>query len=141
MDPRPLSPDAYSAIFPVALASVEEARLALQEYLHDFAISERLMNRIEVVLEEVVSNVVRHGHGADRIALQAECLDGVLHLAVSDNGPPFDPLAATGPAPFTTLGEATIGGQGIPLIKRLTQSAHYAHDGAFNRLDLIFALG
>ena len=140
MEPRPLSPDAWSATFPVALASVEQARLALETYLRGFAIGDRVLNRIEVVLEEVVSNVVRHGHGADRITLQAECTGGVLHLSVGDNGPAFDPLAAADPAPFTTLGEATIGGQGIPLIKRLTQSAHYARDGAFNRLDLAFAL-
>ncbi|HEY6868993.1 MAG TPA: ATP-binding protein [Novosphingobium sp.] len=140
MEPCPLSPDAWSAVFPVALASVEEARLALQDFLRGSDIAERVLNRIEVVLEEVVSNVVRHGHGADRITLQAECTGGALHLTVGDNGPAFDPLATAEPAPFTTLGEATIGGQGIPLIKRLTQSAHYARDGAFNRLDLAFAL-
>lgn len=130
----------YRASFPVVLESVEAARLGMQGYLSGFGIGDRLLNRMEVVLEEVVSNVVRHGHGAERIELRAECVDGLLHLSVSDNGPAFDPLAAAAPAPFTTLDEATIGGQGIPLIKRLTQSARYVRDGTFNRLDLSFAL-
>lgn len=140
MEPQPLTPDAYSASFPVAIESVEAARLGLERYLGAFEIGERYLNRIEVVLEEVVSNVVRHGHGADRIALRAECSDGLLHLTVGDNGSAFDPLAAAAPAPFTTLDEATVGGLGIPLIKRLTQSARYVRDGDFNQLQLAFAL-
>jgi len=132
--------DAFGESFPVSLASVEAARLALADYLAGFAVSDRARNRIEVVLEEVVSNVVRHGQGADRIGLRAACADGVLRLLCEDNGPAFDPLAAAEPAPYASLAEATIGGQGIPLINRLTQSACYERSGPINRLELTFAL-
>jgi anti-sigma regulatory factor (Ser/Thr protein kinase) len=46
-------------------------------------------------------------------------------------------LAVPEPARLSTLDDAVLGGQGIPLIKRLSKSVSYARTGAFNRISAL----
>ena len=64
--------DGFLRNLPVDLASIEEARQGLAAYLLPFQLGERVMNRIEVVLEELVSNVVRHASAVDELSIAAE---------------------------------------------------------------------
>lgn len=109
--------------------AVEQGRLAVTAYLQPFDISPRTLNRVEVVLEELVGNVVRHGRGVSAITVAIGNSSGAIDLAVEDDGEEFDPLAAPDPAPFTTLTEAPLGGLGIPLIRKLTSAATYERIG------------
>jgi serine/threonine-protein kinase RsbW len=122
-----------------SLAAVDDGRLALMGYLAPFKLQDKVINRLEVVLEELVSNVVRHSAGATGLMLEAEYQEGRVTLTIEDNGPPFDPLEVTMPATFTTLEDAKIGGLGIPLVKRLTQSLCYQRAGACNRISAVIA--
>ena len=133
------SQDAFVLELPPRISSVEAARLALLDYLGACDIDAMVINRIEVILEEVVSNVVRHGKGAQFVRISAICEDDAIRLTIEDNGPPFDPFAAAEPDRFTTVAEARIGGQGIPLVKRLSRSVHYERLGGINRTCAIIA--
>jgi serine/threonine-protein kinase RsbW len=135
------SQDGFVAELPCRIASVEEGRLALLEYLGTFDIDALVINRIEVILEEVVSNVVRHGKGADYVRIRASCEGDAVRLTIEDNGTPFDPFAAAEPNRFTSVSEAKLGGQGIPLVKRLSRSVHYQRLGAVNQTSAIIAAG
>lgn len=140
MDPNgPGGRGAFSLRLPVSLSALEEGRLALLSYLQPFGFDPQLINRIEVVLEELVSNVVRHAAGADCLILEAESTAGGVWLAVEDNGPAFNPLDLPEQARFATLEDAVLGGQGIPLIKRLPTSVRYDRTGAHNRISAVFA--
>lgn len=131
--------DGFLRNLPVDLASIEEARQGLAAYLLPFQLGERVMNRIEVVLEELVSNVVRHASAVDELSIAAECLDDGVHLTIADNGTAFDPLGAAAPTPFSTLEEAELGGLGILLVKRLTRSLDYERIGGVNRIRAVVA--
>ena len=131
--------DTFYLSLPVNIASVEAGRLALLAYLEPFALDERVIGRLEVVLEELVSNVVRHAKGANSLSVKAECVDRAVRLAIEDDGPEFSPLAKPEPAAFSTLEDATPGGQGIPLIKRLSKSVRYDRIGALNRISAVIA--
>ena len=120
-------------------SAIEDGRLALLDYLAPFGLDDRLINRLEVVLEELLSNVVRHGAGASKLTLAAEYRDGAVSLAVEDDGVAFDPFERTAPARFTTLEEAKLGGLGIPLVRKLTESVRYDRVGAHNRVSAVFA--
>jgi serine/threonine-protein kinase RsbW len=120
-----------------SLAAVEDGRLALLDYLAPFRLDDRVINRLEVVLEELLSNVVRHNAGASKLTVQAEYQDGAIKLAIEDDGVAFDPFEVTTPAPFTTLEEAKLGGLGIPLIRRLTESLRYDRVGSANRISAV----
>ena len=96
--------------------------MALLAYLEPSNLEDRVINRIEVVLEELVSNVVRHATGATQLTLLANAGDKGISLCVEDDGPAFNPLAAPDRKDFDKLENAALGGLGIPLIKRLTKS-------------------
>lgn len=120
-------------------SSVEAGRLALLEYLERLAVDDVAFNRIEVILEELVSNVVRHGGGADVLRIEAEYAGQAIRLVIEDNGPAFNPLDAPEPAPFTTVEHAALGGLGIPLIRRLSKSVDYRRVGPINRITAVVA--
>ena len=125
---------------PRTLASVEEGRLAVLAHLAPFGVADAVINRIEVVLEELVSNVVRHAGGATHVRLGCAVVENGVRLIVEDDGAPFDPLAAAAPAPFDTLEDAPLGGLGIPLVKRLSRSLDYEWTGSGNRVTAVIAL-
>ena len=111
-------------------AAVEQSRLAVLSYLEPLGIFARTLNRVEVVLEELVSNLVRHGKDVNLVTVAAGYRGGVVDLVVEDDGDAFDPFALPEPAPLTTLADAPLGGLGIPLVRRLTASARYDRIGS-----------
>lgn len=137
---RPGHRDAFAVELPVGISAVEDCRLALHEYLSSFDIDPLVVNRIEVILEEMVSNVVRHADGADFVRLSAEHRPDSVALAFEDNGDAFNPLDKEEPDAFTTVAEATLGRQGIPLVKRLSREVGYQRIGDVNRITAIVAL-
>lgn len=96
--------------------------------------------RVELVVEEVVMNVIRHAHphGATRAMLRVTCADGRVAIAIEDNGPAFDPLAAPLRPLEGALGGHHEGGFGLHLIRRHSDAAQYDRDGGVNRLELVF---
>jgi serine/threonine-protein kinase RsbW len=118
------------ARLPNGPAAVEQSRVAVVRFLEPFGIFGRTMNRVEVVLEELVSNLVRHGREVKSVTVAAGYHAGIIDLVVEDDGAAFDPLAAPQPERFTSLAEAQLGGLGIHLIRKLTTSATYDRVGA-----------
>jgi serine/threonine-protein kinase RsbW len=109
---------------PAAMTAVETGRLAILDYLAPLALDPRVINRIEVVFEELVGNLVRHGT-VDMITVAILARPQEIELVFEDAGPEFNPLELTTPSRFTTLEEAEIGGLGIPLVRRLSRSVRY----------------
>lgn len=110
-------------------AAIEETRLAVVAFLEPLGVVDRTMNRVEVVLEELISNVIRHGHDVNSIMVAAGYHSGSIDLVVEDDGAAFDPLAKPDPDPFTSLAEAPLGGLGIALVRRLTCVSRYDRVG------------
>jgi len=111
-------------------AAIQQSRLAVVRFLQPFGIFARTMNRVEVVLEELVSNLMRHGKDVNVVTVAAAYRGGVVDLIVEDDGAAFDPFAHPEPEPFTNLADAQLGGLGIPLVRRLTSSARYDRVGS-----------
>ena len=104
-------------------AVIEESRLAVVAFLEPLGVVTRTMNRVEVVLEELLSNLIRHGHDVNAIMVATGYRGGSIDLVVEDDGAVFDPLGKPDPDPFTSLAEAPLGGLGIALVRRLTCAA------------------
>ncbi len=96
---------------------------------------------VEVSLDEVLANVVRHGLAGRGDAAQVE-LELRLEpgdpprceVRIEDDGPEFDPLGAA--VPDTSLGveERPMGGLGIELVKRLMDEVQYERKAGRNHL-------
>lgn len=99
--------------------------------------------RAVLIVEELFSNTLRHGHRGDadapvRITLQAEA----THLALcwEDSAPPFDPLRYLRDSPpvlDAALDQRQPGKMGLPLVADMAQTMDYAHVDGFNRLRLV----
>ena len=98
--------------------------------------------RVQLLLEELFSNTVRHGHAGSngdpvRVVLQLDGADVVV--TYEDGGPPFD-MVAEGHAAAATAGERAqaldIGGVGLPLIVEMAHSARYERRPDGNTLHL-----
>ncbi len=114
----------------------------LGAFLAEHGLSKAVSWPVEVSLDEVLANVVRHGlegRGATAtvdVELRFDPRDdpAVCEVVVIDDGPPFDPLAA--PAPDTSLGveDRPIGGLGIALVRKLMDEVDYQRRDGRNRL-------
>lgn len=116
------------AVLANGIDAIESARRALLACVGAAGLDPRVVNRLEVVVEEVVSNIVRHGFApgsSQRIEFSAQLTDTDVILEFADDGDAFDPLGVAAPPKFGTLAEAREGGLGIALVRRLARRVAY----------------
>jgi anti-sigma regulatory factor (Ser/Thr protein kinase) len=122
--------------------------LALRQFLESFcseaALGQDQCLRLNVVLEELFTNTVRHGHRGDSEAPVWVTLSAgptSLNLTYEDMAPPFNPYGTPPDAPpDTTVKMRKIGGLGVLLTRRLASSREYAYLYGRNRIRLALAL-
>jgi len=99
---------------------------------------------LRVVLDEVLSNVVKYAfEGKERLPIDVEAVlaESALQITVADRGREFDPLSKSEPDVGAPMSERPIGGLGILLVKRLTDSQAWTRTEGVNRLTLTKNLG
>lgn len=110
------------------LGAIDAGRQEILRFLAPDAPGARVINRLEVVFEEVIANIVRHGFeaGADQ-AIVVTVARGPKHidLVFEDEGRPFDVTRAVDPPRPTSIETAPIGGLGVPLIHKLAAALRY----------------
>jgi serine/threonine-protein kinase RsbW len=105
--------------------AVREARHAVREHL-DGELPPEQLSDIELLVSELASNSVRHGHrGEGRLSMETDVSDDRVRLRVWDNGPGFEEPGA--PVPHSN-GE---GGYGLVLLDRLSDSWGVKRNGGF----------
>jgi serine/threonine-protein kinase RsbW len=136
-----MPPDTRRLSVPGTDAGVREALDALAALVAGHGLSRAVTWPMEVSLDEVLANVVRHGlAGREGAAIEVEMhLDGgvlppVCELLVSDDGPAFDPLAAAEADTSLDVEDRPIGGLGITLVRRLMDSVEYERRDGRNNL-------
>jgi anti-sigma regulatory factor (Ser/Thr protein kinase) len=120
-------------------------RAFLESFCADSNLQKSDCLRLNLVLEELFTNTVQHGHRGDCDApvwiglRRAE--DGV-RVVYEDKAPPFNPYAYTrlpAVAPDATLSMRKIGGLGVLLTKELAASRDYAYLFGRNSIRLTMA--
>ena len=99
--------------------------------------------RLALVVEELFTNTVMHGHGGGsdapvRLALRADASH--LELSYEDSAPPFDPLdhLARSPIdPAASVVDRPIGQLGIALVVNMAERISYAREDGRNRIVLV----
>jgi serine/threonine-protein kinase RsbW len=112
------------------LDQVQHADAWLRAEILPFA-SEPVRHDLALVLEEVLTNVIRHGYGAEAagpIELSAEISDGRLRLEVRDQARAFDPFSAAPPDLEAGVEDRPVGGLGIFLVRRLMDRVEYRRE-------------
>lgn len=129
-----------STRYDARLDAVPAAMQELATQLRRFGVAEELVERSELILEELFRNAVLHGYGGDcaeSVWLGVSAQDGAVAFWVEDAAPAFDPLSAWCAHPGRDLlapaEQLEVGGVGLLLIRRLADDVRYAREGGRNR--------
>ena len=116
-------------------STIIEALQFVRDFLPGSSLDERARIKAVIIVEELVSNVLRHGGNGRDVSLTMvldDVEDGVA-LDLEDDGAPFDPTSATefdGPDPRTG------GGIGLAIVRTWGEDISYTRAGERNVLRL-----
>jgi serine/threonine-protein kinase RsbW len=103
-------------------------------------LSEDEVMSINLVLDEVVTNVIDHGFegitGRPEIRLTMTLEGDQLTIQVEDNGRAFDPLQAAPPDLDAPLEDRPVGGLGIHIVRSVMTTVEYDRRGGRNVLTM-----
>jgi anti-sigma regulatory factor (Ser/Thr protein kinase) len=114
--------------FPANHASFGKAFACLNEALDREQLDRRSRYNIELVFDEIVSNIIRYGAVGRREPEVCVTLVSRPHeivLTFDDDGVPFDPTAPTERAASSLPEEETLGGFGLVLVHGAASSLSY----------------
>jgi anti-sigma regulatory factor (Ser/Thr protein kinase) len=114
--------------FPATLAGFERGFAELRSGLGRESLTPAARYNVELVFEEIVANIVRYGAQGRvvdvRVTLDRN--DASIAITFDDDGVPFDPTKRPDPTPAKSLADASIGGRGIMLVRRIASAIDYS---------------
>jgi anti-sigma regulatory factor (Ser/Thr protein kinase) len=114
--------------FPATLAGFEHGFAQLRTGLDSETLEPLTRYRIELVFEEIVANIVRHGApkgGAKDVRVTFDVQGDSILLTFDDDGSPYDPRTRGDPPPVKSLEEVGIGGRGLLMVRRASSAIDY----------------
>lgn len=127
------------------LSALRMLAQAIQEFGAAHALSRDLQSRLNLVLDELVTNSVCYALPdlpEPELRLRLFVDQGSIVAQLEDNGAEYNPFEEA-PEPDTRLGlaERPIGGLGIFFVKQLTDSSIYERIDGRNRITLKHVIG
>ena len=119
-----------------SMIPVSEFAKSLTEKL---AVVPKVANKVSIAVDEIYSNIINYS-GAELATISYEIKDGRLYITLTDDGIPYNPLEAEEPDITLSAEERKIGGLGIFMVKKMTESMEYTYEDDKNILKLIIAL-
>jgi anti-sigma regulatory factor (Ser/Thr protein kinase) len=118
------------------LEEVQRAISSFEEFAATYEIPTALMLKVNIVLDELLSNIVKYSFPDGKehvIDITLELFTtGKLTLCLTDEGVPFNPFNAPDPDLSMPLEQREIGGLGILIVKRLMDEYHYKRQANLN---------
>ena len=114
--------------FPGNHAAFAQAFARLREALDDERLNGAARYNIELVFEEIVSNIIHYGAVDGRepdVCVRLDAGADEVVLIFEDDGIPFDSTARTERPSSTSLEDARIGGFGLILVRGAASSLSY----------------
>jgi sigma-B regulation protein RsbU (phosphoserine phosphatase) len=99
----------------------------------------KIANKINIVFDEIYTNIVNYSK-ATIATVSYSIENGKLRITFADNGIPYNPLEATEPDTTLSAEEREIGGLGIFMVKKMTESMEYEYKDDKNILTLVIAI-
>jgi anti-sigma regulatory factor (Ser/Thr protein kinase) len=117
----------------------EVARLvdAVESFGTHAGLSADLTYRLTLSLDEIVSNVIRHGYSDTNdhvVEVRLSIRDGVVTSVIEDDGHPYDPRESPEPDLSMPVEQRGPGGLGIFLVRQMMDSIDYARRDGKNVL-------
>ena len=127
---------AVSGEFRREIEAIGEVFAFLGNFTDRQEIDEKTAFCINLVVEELFTNMVRHNEGGgDRITLSIERRNDRIHLELLDiDVEPFDPKTAEIPPVDAGIEERRPGGLGIYLVRKMVDDLNYAYEAKDRRM-------
>ncbi len=127
-----------SVSVPGTTAGVGRAAAAFDEFCRSQGVPGEARWRFQVALDEILSNIVRHGlRGQDGAIALSFAFDGdAVTVGVVDGGPAFDPRQAPAPDTTSPLEARRPGGLGVRFAESLVGELAYERRDGENHLTL-----
>ena len=119
-----------------SMIPVSEFAKSLTEKL---AVVPKVANKVSIAVDEIYSNIINYS-GAELATISYEIKDGRLYITFTDDGIPYNPLEAEEPDITLSAEERKIGGLGIFMVKKMTESMEYTYEDDKNILSLVISL-
>jgi serine/threonine-protein kinase RsbW len=121
---------AVSGEFRREIGAIGEVFAFLETFADGQEIDEKTAFCINLVVEELFTNMVRHNEGGgDRITLSVERRNDRVHLELVDfDVEPFDPETAEIPPVDAGIEERSPGGLGIYLVRKMVDDLNYDYE-------------
>ena len=129
-----------SRTFPARLNAFEQVKSLIDEFGEAAALSREDRHKLTLIVEELFTNTVTHGHHGDSdapVQISLEVTDVGVELTYEDSAPQYDPVAASRRTDIeSTINERRVGGLGVFLTISLTNGAVYRFVEGRNRISL-----
>jgi anti-sigma regulatory factor (Ser/Thr protein kinase) len=126
--------------FTATMAGLGQAGEALRALLDTVNIDPSRRYQVELALDEIVSNIIRHGQPVSAIELTAAIHREEAVLTFEDDGVAFDPRAHRKTRQPVSAEQMPIGGLGLTLVKSFVTRIEYERTPQHNRLTLAIPL-
>jgi anti-sigma regulatory factor (Ser/Thr protein kinase) len=140
---RAVSPTAR--VFPARLTSVALAVAFVEEACGAAGVERHDRLRLGLLVEELLTNTIVHGHGGDcdaPVSLSLEVRAGQVALTYEDTAPQFDPFARADATPgAASLEGRPVGRLGLVLVRGMATDIAYARVEGRNRISLVLRPG
>ena len=121
------------------ISELERVNLFLEEIAEELNLDMELQMNLNLVLEEMVSNVIFYAYPEGKTAeieLVAETRGKELTFVITDSGKEFDPTAKEDADPNVNPMDRDIGGMGIYIVKNIMNEVSYQRLEGKNLLTL-----
>lgn len=133
----------YARRFPARLDALPAVSLFVREACDAAGLARDTGLKLGLVVEELFTNTVRHGHRGDSdepVHLTVDTEPGRIALTYEDTAPPHDPFTAvTRPDEAASVEERAVGGLGVLLVATLARDVEYRRADGRNRIRLVVA--
>jgi sigma-B regulation protein RsbU (phosphoserine phosphatase) len=110
------------------ITEIARVQQATEKFTGETNIDTGAAQKIGIILDELLNNTISYGFDdpkSHEIQVNIELSDDHATLKVSDDGIPFNPFTHSDPDTSLSVEEREIGGLGVMLVKKLTDSQAY----------------
>lgn len=112
----------------------------VENFLEDLGISKKIQMQINVVIDEILSNIAQYSFGEAvgmaTIIYEYDSQERILSITFIDDGIEYNPLNSQTPDITLDAEERDFGGLGIFMVKKFTDDLLYEYKDGYNHFTL-----